>query len=168
MGRKSIKENKTVYQLAREKNDLTRAKAAELLDYIGEDRLERIEDEKSYPNPDEVLRMSECYKQPELCNHFCTHECAIGKKYVPEIEMAELPSIILETIASLNAMEPLTKRLIEISRDGQVTDDEIPDFSNIMQHLQDVSQAVETLNFWVEKTISEGKINLELLKKQQS
>ena len=45
--------------------------------------------------------------------------------------MSELPNIILETVASLNAMFPLTNRLIEISRDGQIFDDEIPDFASI-------------------------------------
>ena len=34
MGRKSTKENKTIYQRYREQNDLTREKAAELLDTV--------------------------------------------------------------------------------------------------------------------------------------
>ena len=42
MGRKSTRENKTIYQKLREENDLTREKAAELLEFISEDRLERI------------------------------------------------------------------------------------------------------------------------------
>ena len=37
MGRKSTKENKTIYQRYREQNDLTREKAAELLDTVSED-----------------------------------------------------------------------------------------------------------------------------------
>ena len=66
MGRKSTRENKTIYQKLREENDLTREKAAELLEFISEDRLERIENEKSEPAPEDVIRMAEVYKAPEL------------------------------------------------------------------------------------------------------
>lgn len=156
MGRKSTRENKTIYQKLREENDLTREKAAELLEFISEDRLERIENEKSEPAPEDVIRMAEVYKAPELCNYYCSHECPIGRKYVPPIEMRELPAIILETVASLNAVYPLTNRLIEISRDGQISEDESPDFSNIQENLEKVSLAIEALQLWVEKEVQKA------------
>lgn len=156
MGRKSTRENKTIYQKLREANDLTREKAAELLEFISEDRLERIENEKGEPAPEDVIRMAEVYKAPELCNYYCSHECPIGQKYVPPIEMTELPAIILETVASLNAVYPLTNRLIEISRDGKISEDEIPDFSNIQENLEKVSLAIEALQLWVEKEMQKA------------
>ena len=42
MGKKSIKENKNVYQLAREAMDYTRDKAAEEMGYVSSDRIEKI------------------------------------------------------------------------------------------------------------------------------
>ena len=121
--------------------------------FISEDRLERIENEKVQPAPEDVIRMSQVYNAPELCNYYCSHECPIGMKYVPSIEMTELPAIILETVASLNAVYPLTNRLIEISRDGKISEDEIPDFSNIQENLEKVSRAIEALQLWVEKEV---------------
>ena len=47
MGRKSVKENKTIYQQYREKEELTREQAAELLDVVSSDRIERIENERT-------------------------------------------------------------------------------------------------------------------------
>lgn len=67
--------------------------------------------------------------------------------------MTELPAIILETVASLNTVYPLTNRLIEISRDGKITEDEVPDFSNIQENLKKVSRAIEALQLWVEKEV---------------
>ena len=65
MGRKSTRENKTIYQKLREENDLTREKAAELLAFISEDRLERIENEKSEPAPEDVIvRVMLCMSLP--------------------------------------------------------------------------------------------------------
>ena len=113
MGRKSTRENKTIYQKLREENDLTREKAAELLEFISEDRLERIENEKSEPAPEDVIRMAEVYKAPELCNYYCSHECPIGRKYVPPIEMTELPAIILETVQGEGGIYPATKEFLQ-------------------------------------------------------
>lgn len=157
MGRKSTRENKTIYQQLREEDNLTREKAAELLEFISEDRLERIENEKSQPAPEDVIQMAQVYNAPELCNYYCSHQCPIGQKYVPPVEMTELPAIILETVASLNAVYPLTNRLIEISRDGKITDDEVPDFSNIQKNLEKVSRAIEALQLWVEKEVPTQK-----------
>ena len=153
MGRKSTRENKTIYQQLREEELLTREKASELLEFISEDRLERIENEKSEPAPEDVIRMAQVYHAPELCNYYCSHECPIGQKYVPAVEMTELPAIVLETIASLNAVYPLTNRLIEISRDGKISEDEIPDFIHIQENLEKVSRAIEALQLWVEKKV---------------
>ena len=60
MGRKSIKENKNIYQISRENMEYSRALASEKLQYISADRIEKIESEKTLPHPDEVLVMAEC------------------------------------------------------------------------------------------------------------
>ena len=107
--------------------------------------------------------MADCYKRPDLCNYYCSHRCAIGDWYVPEVEVSELSNIILETIASLNEINPLTGRLIQIARDGKISDDEIKDFAFISKKLDEVSLAIDSLNLWVDKTASENNINISLL-----
>ena len=72
MGKVSVKENKTKYHVAREELGLTRADASELLEVISEDRVERIENERSIPQPEEVLIMTQKYKKPSLCNYYCS------------------------------------------------------------------------------------------------
>ena len=66
-------------------------------------------------------------------------------------------------IASLNEINPLTSRLIQIARDGKITDDEIKDFAFISKKLDEVSLAIDSLNLWVDKTASENNINIDLL-----
>ena len=90
MGRKSIKQNKNIYQTSRENAGLTREGAAERLAFLSSDRIEKIESEKSLPHPDEILAMANCYKNPSLCNYYCSHECPIGQEYVPEVKIKEL------------------------------------------------------------------------------
>lgn len=123
MGRISTRESKTIYQICREESGLSREKASDLMDGMSASRIEKIEYEAQQPTPYDIIQMADCYKRPDLCNYFCSHRCEIGDRYVPEVEISELSNIILETIASLNDISPLTNRLIQIARDGRITDD---------------------------------------------
>lgn len=62
---------------------------------------------------------------------------------------------------------PLTGRLIQISRDGKITDDEIHDFALISKKLDEISLAIDSLNLWVDKTASDHKINIDLLNEEK-
>ena len=159
MARVSTKENKNIYQTTREGLKLTREAASELLETISPERIEKIESERSMPHPDEVLLMSDQYKQPSLCNYYCANQCPIGQQYVPEIKVKDLSQIVLETIASLNAMQTKKNRLIEITVDGQITGDELADFVYIQEELEKISVAVEALQLWCERMLDTGAID---------
>ena len=161
MARKSTREIKNIYQRTREGLDLTREQASELMVTMSPERIEKIENERSMPHPDEVLLMSDQYKQPDLCNYYCANQCPIGAQYVPEIKIKDLSQIVLETIASLNAMQKKKDRLIEITVDGEITDDELEDFVQIQQELEKISVAVETLQLWCERMLDTGAIDRE-------
>ena len=159
MARKSTKENKNVYQRTREALGLTREEASGLLVTMSPERIEKIENERSMPHPDEVLLMSDQYQQPSLCNHYCANQCPIGQQYVPEIKVKDLSQIVLETIASLNAMQRQKERLIEITVDGKISGDELADFVQIQEELEKISIAVETLQLWSERMLDTGTID---------
>lgn len=161
MARVSTKENKNIYHRTRESLKLTREAASELLESIPPERIEKIENERSLPHPDEVLLMAEKYKQPSLCNYYCANQCPIGQEYVPEIKIKDLSQIVLEMLASLNAMNKRKERLIEITADGKITSDELEDFVFIQEDLERISITVETLQLWAEKMLATGVIDGE-------
>ena len=161
MGRASTKENKNQYQLIREELGLSREKASELLETIPPERIEKIENERSCPHPDEVLVMSQKYKKPSLCNYYCSNQCPIGKEYVPEVQVKELSAIVLEMLASLNTVSKTKDRLIEIAADGVISNDEIEDFIYIQNELEKISITVETLQLWAERMLANGYIDAE-------
>lgn len=158
MGRGSTKENKNIYQQSRENASLTREAAAEKLEFISASKIEKIEYEKTLPHPEEVLAMAKCYKDPSLCNYYCSHECPIGQEYVPEVSFKELSQITLEMLASLNALEKEKNRLIEITVDGVISEDELNDFKKIQNQLSQISLAIDSLQLWVDKALIDGKI----------
>ena len=159
MARVSSKKNKNIYQQTRENLELSRESASELLEWISPERIERIENEKSNPNPDEILQMADKYKLPRLCNYYCANQCPIGQQYVPEIKVKELSQITLELLASLNNMNSNRERLIEITVNGKIDNDEIADFIAIQEELERISVTVETLQLWSERMLANGIID---------
>lgn len=155
----------TIYKEIRKKHDLTRddvCDKASLMDNpIQPERLERIENGKFPITPDEVMLLAEIYGEPTLCNHYCSKECPIGEKYVPEVKVKDLAQIVLEMLSSLNSMKKSQERLIEITADGMIDDDEIKDFVFIQKELERISITVETLQLWVEQMLADKKINIE-------
>lgn len=97
--------------------------------------------------------MAEYYKSPVLCNYYCTHECRIGQEYVPEVKLKELSQITLEMLATLNALTKAKERLIEITVDGNITEDELPDFLLIQENLEKMSLAIDSMKLWASNTI---------------
>lgn len=158
----------TIYKATRKKHDLTRddvCDKASLMDNpIQPERLERIENGKFPITPDEVMLLAKIYGEPTLCNHYCSKECPIGEKYVPEVKVKDLAQIVLEMLSSLNSMKKSQERLIEITADGTIDDDEIKDFVFIQKELERISVTVEALQLWVEQMLADKKINIEKYK----
>lgn len=158
MGKISVKENKTAYQLRREELGLTRDTASDATG-LSPERIEKIENGKVYINPEDVVAMADGYKCPRLCNHYCSKECAIGKRYVPEVREKDLREITLELLASMNAMQRKKERLIEISVDNKVNPWEICDFADIQAELEKMSLLADTLRLWFDRMLTDGQID---------
>ena len=159
MGKKSIREDKNIFQLAREEAGLTRAQASETLVFVSESRIEKYESGKSEVHPEEVLAMARAYKKPMLCNYYCSQMCPIGKENVPEIKMKDLAQIVLNTLATLNALEDEKDRLIEITADSQVSEDELSDFVRIQKGIEQIALASDSLSMWMNQMVASGQID---------
>ena len=140
MGKKSVKENKNIYFLARENAGLTRAEASEKT-FISESRIEKIEYDKSAPRPDEVIAMARVYNSASICNYFCSH-------------------------ASLNVLDEQKNRLIAISADGIIDETEMHDLAVIRSGLRRISMAIDSFDLWVEDQIASGIIDGEALEQE--
>ena len=163
MSRTSSKENKTLYQIRREELGLSREKASEMT-FISENRIEKIELEKTRATPEDVVAMADAYRLPELCNHYCVNECAIGKRLdISPTERKGLAKIVLEVLTTLNLLEQEKNRLIEIAADEKITEDEIQDFTRIQAQLKNIAATADSLNLWITNAIHEGSIDKDML-----
>lgn len=163
MEKKIHKGDKSIYQQIRESVGMTRAEASEAMEFVSESRIEKYESGKSLVQPEEILAMAKAYNQPVLCNYYCSHECPIGQEYVPEVKVKDLAQIVLQTLVTMNLLEKAKDRFIEITADGQITEDELDDFVKIEDGIKNIGLAADSLSLWMENTIATGKIDREKL-----
>lgn len=165
MGRRSTKENKSIYQEAREKmicdgKPWSREKAADELAkidngrfyYLNKDKLVKIEDNGDKIQPLDVLGLSLAYNMPELRNYYCCNQCDIGRLDAPEVSFdAGVHEILVNMAVVLRKVNHNKIRLMEILEDGKLSEDEQEDFDRIYEELEQVSMTVEALQLWCEK-----------------
>lgn len=161
MPKMSSKENKNVYFQRREELKLTRDQASELLESITPERIEKIENERVEPHPDEILLMADKYKSPELSNYYCANQCPIGQRYVPEVKIQDLSQIVLKMLSSLNSVQDKQRRFINITADGVIDDNELEEFVGIQDELEKIAITVKALQLWSEQMLANGEINSE-------
>ena len=137
--------------------------ANEAMQFVSDSRIEKYESGKSPVQPEEVLAMEKAYKKPGLCNYYCSHECPIGQEYVPEVKINDLANIVLKTLASMNSLDKAKDRFIEITADGEISEDELADFVKIQDGIEEISMAAESLSLWVSSMAASGKIDEEKL-----
>ena len=157
MGRRSTKENKSVWQTTREELELTREKAAELIPGFSPERIEKIENGRTQIQPEDALLLAKYYRAPSLLNHYCCEECPIGQVHAVRTESKELAQIAVETLNAVNKLNRSKDRLLEIVEDGRVRADEYADFIEIKGALDRIAQSVSNLQLWMEEQIAAGK-----------
>ena len=158
MGRKSVKENKSIYQITRENLGLTREKAGELIPGFSQERIEKIENDRIQIRPEDVKLLAEYYKAPGLCNYYCSQECPIGQGRMKRVESRELVQIAVELLNGMNRLQSYRDRLLEIVEDGTIDPDEYEDFARIKETLDKIQVSVSTLQLWLEEEKAEGEI----------
>ncbi|MBR4831507.1 MAG: XRE family transcriptional regulator, partial [Butyrivibrio sp.] len=70
-------------------------------------------------------------------------------------------------LSALNSLDSQKSKLIEITADGVITDDELQDFAEIQKQLDSIDRTVESLKIWMANMVADGKLNAKKLKEYQ-
>ena len=141
-----MEKNKNIYQIARESAGLTQEKAAELLN-ISVDSIRAYEGCKRIPQDKTVIKMIEIYNAQYLAYQHLKTSAEVGQKYLPNIEITQLPVAILRLQKEIKDFIDCQELLIKIGSDCRVTPDEAEDFKGIIKELDDVAEAIMCLKF---------------------
>lgn len=129
----------------------SREGAAELLGY-DQSSLSKWELGTGKPSPEAVMLMSDCYNAPELRNYYCRNECILGGN-IPELNICELDRITVKAMALLRNMTKMKDELLDITEDGNITEDEKPALEEIIKTLDELSAIGQSLKAWAEKNL---------------
>lgn len=156
MSKKATKALNNKYYIARynaSKDNAAFASRENTAELLGMDRtrLSRIELGTTTPYPEEVMAMSKAYDVPELCNLYCSGDCALGRELVKPINADNLDRLILQFLGSSQKMGELTEQLIDITEDGIVDEGEIEKFDTVLAELEKMSINIQSLMLWAKK-----------------
>ncbi|EES49789.1 helix-turn-helix domain-containing protein [Clostridium botulinum] len=141
-----VQEYRNIYQIARESTGLTQEKASELLD-VSVDSVRAYEGGKRVPPDRVVIKMIEIYNAQYLAYQHLKTSAEVGQKYLPNIEIKELPLAMLRLQKEVSDFIKLKDEMIEITCDGIIDDEEKPRWAKIMKELDDVVEAIMALKF---------------------
>lgn len=120
--------------------------------YLNYDKLVKLEHDPEKFQPLDVLGLSIAYNKPELRNHYCCHDCEIGKIDAPVVEDASnIHKILINMAVSLDSVNSQKLRLMQILEDGVVDNNEVDDLNKILEELEKISMIVEAIQLWCEK-----------------
>ena len=77
----------------------------------------------------------------------------------------DLSQITLEMLAALNTLSKKKDRLIEMTVDGEISPDEVPDFLSLKDELEKMAIVIDSLNLWIDNSIASGKMDKNLMSK---
>lgn len=102
---------------------------------------------KRIPPDKVVIKMIEIYNSQYLAyQHLKTSE-EIGKRYLPDLEIKDLPTAILRVLKETEDFIECRKDLIDITCDGLISDNELPRWKYILEQLDELANAIMALKF---------------------
>jgi len=130
----------------------SREGASEAL-FLSVSTLTDYELDNTRPPVETVARMADLYHTPELLNHYCTHDCPIGRRNVPRLEVSDLDRLTVKLIAAFRQGRDIQDVLLEITEDGVITEKEKPKLEGVLRYLDNITQVAGELRLWVEKNL---------------
>lgn len=127
----------------------SREGAADIMS-IDRGRLYRIESGIVNPYPEEAHLMADLYNAPELRNFYCRNCCPLGTDF-PQIKNEAISRLGIRVFTSTKKISQSIESLLEIVQDDCVDETESAEFIKIISLLNELNQATQSLNVWLER-----------------
>lgn len=109
------------------------------------------------PSPEAALLMSDLYHAPEIVNHYCREVCPLGHD-IPKIDIDSLDRIAIKALSVFRHIEGAKEKLLDITEDGIITQDEQPELEHILNCLDEVTHIAMNLKAWVKKNLGNEEV----------
>lgn len=102
-----------------------------------------------------AMILSETYNAPNLLNHYCLHECPIGKRHSISESVLNIDRVTVKLLRALreDSLADMKDKLLDIAEDGKITADELDDLEDILKALDGLGKTVSELKIIGEKAL---------------
>lgn len=96
---------------------------------------------------DKAVLMADLYKAPHLLNWYCLNECPIGCRLPLSDEVLGIDRVTVKMLKNLRVddIKNVKEKLIDIAADGVISDDEKPDFREVLGYLDELARTISEL-----------------------
>ena len=96
---------------------------------------------------DKAVLMADLYKAPHLLNWYCLNECPIGCRLPLSDEVLGIDRVTVKMLKNLRVddIKDVKEKLIDIAADGVISDDEKPDFREVLGYLDELARTISEL-----------------------
>lgn len=114
--------------------------------------------EKQMP-VDKAVILADLYNAPHLLNHYCLHECPIGRNKPMSDEMLSIEHVTVKLIKGLRVsqLEEVKDKLVDIAEDGEITEDEMESLDEVVSYLESIAKSISALRTISKKASGKGK-----------
>lgn len=130
-------ECKNIYKISRLDASYTQESAAEKLS-VSVRSLVDYESGRTIPGDDIVCNMVDIYKAPELAYLHLKENTEVGKRYLPDLHLDELPRAVLRLQKESRDMQAREGDLISIACDGEIDSAEQSTWERTKSELQEL------------------------------
>lgn len=108
---------------------------------------------------DKVVLMADLYNAPQLKTQYCKNQCPIGIDYPVATEVKNIEGIALRLIKAFNPnkLHEIQDKLIEITEDGEISEDEEPDLIAILDCLDRLIEVASEMKLVGRKILDDGR-----------
>ena len=100
-----------------------------------------------YMPVDKAVILADLYNTPELLNHYCLHDCPIGRNHAISSEASSIDRITVKLLGHLQEekLKKAKQGLLEIASDGRVTEDELEKLMEVLSYFEGLSKIISEL-----------------------
>lgn len=139
-----------IYRRCRVDARYTREAAAEMIS-VSVRSLADYEAGRTVPGDDIVCKMIEVYGAPELPYLHLKHNTEVGRRYLPDLFLDELPKSVLRFQRINRGARAIEPDLVDIACDGVIEQEEIPAWNKAKTELNDLVAVTLALLFHPQK-----------------
>ena len=96
---------------------------------------------------DKAVLMADLYRAPHLLNWYCLNECPIGCRLPISDEVLGIDRVTVKLLKNLRVddIKDVKEKLIAIAADGVISDDEKPDFRDVLGYLDELARTISEI-----------------------